>query len=102
MVNFYGELKKGFTGDNNVTTIPTSQNTWEKCEVIHLGFVCSGFKSNLYLHTMLKSLLFHRHNPLHLHIVVNKFSENVLRTLFDTWRIPKCMCIYKYYVFLLA
>ncbi|XP_065158374.1 xylosyl- and glucuronyltransferase LARGE2s-like [Atheta coriaria] len=89
MVNFYGELKKGFTGDNNVTTIPTSQNTWEKCEVIHLGFVCSGFKSNLYLHTMLKSLLFHRHNPLHLHIVVNKFSENVLRTLFDTWRIPK-------------
>jgi hypothetical protein len=60
-----------------------------KCEVIHIGFVCSGFKSNLYLHTLLKSLFFYRISPVHFHIIVNKVSERVLKTLFETWNLPQ-------------
>jgi glycosyltransferase-like protein LARGE len=61
----------------------------DKCEVIHIGFVCSGFKSNLYLHTLLKSLFFYRISPVHFHIIVNKVSERVLKTLFETWNLPQ-------------
>lgn len=60
----------------------------EKCEVIHVGLVCSGYKTVLFLHVMLKSIFFYRHNPIHFHIISNKVSENILRTLFDTWAVP--------------
>lgn len=60
----------------------------ERCEVIHVGLVCSGYKTVLFLHVMLKSIFFYRHNPVHFHIVSNKVSENILRTLFDTWAVP--------------
>lgn len=70
------------------------------CDVIHVGFVCSGYKSNLYLHTLLKSILFYRLNPIHFHLLVNKVSEKVLRTLFTTWNIPQSKCgAYYYYLF---
>nr|XP_008192494.1 PREDICTED: glycosyltransferase-like protein LARGE2 [Tribolium castaneum] len=61
----------------------------DKCETIHIGFVCSGYRSNLYLHTLLKSLFFYNINPIHFHIMVNKVSEKVLKTLFDTWNVPQ-------------
>lgn len=60
----------------------------EKCEVIHVGLVCSGYKTVLFLHVMLKSIFFYRHNPIHFHIISNTVSENTLRTLFDTWAVP--------------
>lgn len=60
-----------------------------RCEVIHIGVVCSGFKSNMYFHTMLKSIYFYRNNPLHFHIMVNKVSEKVLKILFETWAVPQ-------------
>lgn len=59
------------------------------CEVIHIGFVCSGYESNLYLHTLLKSIYFYRHNPIHFHIIVSQVSRKVLGTLFDTWNVPQ-------------
>lgn len=64
-------------------------NRSRRCEPMHVGFVCSGHKSNLYLMTLLKSILFHRNKPLHFHLIVNKFSDKVLRTLFETWDIPQ-------------
>lgn len=42
---------------------------------------------------MLKSIFFYRNNPLHFHIVVNRMSEKVLRTLFDTWALPQGLYI---------
>lgn len=66
-----------------------NQINLDKCEVVHLGIVCSGYKSTLHLMTMLKSIYFYRSNPLHIHIMVNKLSEKVLKTLFDTWDVPQ-------------
>lgn len=76
---------------NFVNTPSQPQQTKEnnRCEVIHIGLVCSGYKSNLYLHVMLKSIFFYRNNPIHFHIVVNGISEKVLKILFDTWAIPQ-------------
>lgn len=76
---------------SNVPTIVTIKNqiNLDKCEVVHLGIVCSGYKSTLHLMTMLKSIYFYRSNPLHIHIMVNKLSERVLKTLFDTWDVPQ-------------
>lgn len=63
----------------------------EQCEVIHIGSVCSGFSATLHFHTLLKSLYFYRVNPIHFHIITNKVSENILRTLFDSWDVPQGM-----------
>lgn len=65
-----------------------NENVSERCEVVHVGLVCSGYKTVLFLHVMLKSIFFYRHNPIHFHIISNKVSENILRTLFDTWAVP--------------
>lgn len=65
-----------------------NENKRKQCEVVHLGVVCSGYKSNLYFHTMLKSIYFHSNNPIHFHIMANKLSEKVLKTLFETWAVP--------------
>jgi glycosyltransferase-like protein LARGE len=56
--------------------------------VIHIGFVCAGYKSSRSVVTVLKSLLFYRKNPLHFHFVSDKDATVVLQTLFDTWHIP--------------
>lgn len=84
--------------NNNEATFPLYSNSTDddktdagnnkNCEVIHIGFVCTGHKPVLYLMTTLKSLFFYRTNPLHFHIMVNKFSNNTLQTLFDTWDVP--------------
>lgn len=73
--------------ENQVTNKTQSKSV--KCEVIHVGVVCSGFKSNLYFHTMLKSIYFYRNNPLHFHILVNRLSYKVLKTLIETWAVPQ-------------
>lgn len=72
-------------------TVENSQTnvTKQKCEVIHVGIVCSGQKSVLFFHVMLKSIYFYRNNPINFHIVVNKATENVLKTLFETWNVPQ-------------
>lgn len=83
------EVKETQVGEY-ITNIPNqdlSQNP--QCEVVHIGVVCSGYKSNLYFHTMLKSIYFNSNNPIQFHIMVNKFSEKVLKTLFDSWAVPQ-------------
>lgn len=66
----------------------SNESVNERCEVIHVGLVCSGYKTVLFLHVMLKSIFFYRHNPVHFHIISNKASENILKTLFETWAVP--------------
>ncbi|KAB0790557.1 hypothetical protein PPYR_15029 [Photinus pyralis] len=71
------------------STDDIDENKRKHCEVVHVGVVCSGYKSNLYFHTMLKSFYFHSNNPIHFHIMANKISKKVLKTLFDTWAVPQ-------------
>lgn len=65
------------------------ENDVEKCEIIHIGMVCAGYKSSRSVVTMLKSILFYRKHPLHFHFLVDNISERILKTLFETWDIPQ-------------
>lgn len=80
--------KDDFFG-NPYTTLRSVQPKIDRCETIHIGVVCSGFSASLYFHTLLKSIYFYRVNPLHFHVISNKISEKILRTLFDTWNVPQ-------------
>ncbi|KAF5287894.1 hypothetical protein FQA39_LY04068 [Lamprigera yunnana] len=81
------EIRNSVIGESRLNV--QSHSKQPQCEVVHVGVVCSGYKSNLYFHTVLKSIYFHSNNPFHFHIIVNKFSEKVLKTLFETWAVPK-------------
>ncbi len=62
--------------------VPTSK------EVLHIGLVVQSYSDCRYASLQVKSLLMHRHNPLHLHLLTNPRSAMILRTLIDTWHIP--------------
>ena len=56
-----------------------------KCEVIHISLVCAGYNSTRSVVTLIKSVLFYRHHPIHFHFVTDEPSKNILNTLFKTW-----------------
>lgn len=58
------------------------------CDIIHIAMVCAGFDSNRGLYVLLKSILFHRKDPIHLHLMVDKESQFILAKLFETSRFP--------------
>ncbi|XP_003746329.1 LARGE xylosyl- and glucuronyltransferase 2 [Galendromus occidentalis] len=60
-----------------------------KCQVIHVSIVCAGYNSTRSLVTLIKSVLFYRKNPLHLHLVTDSVAHSILSTLFKTWEIPQ-------------
>uniref|UniRef100_A0A8C5KVD8 LARGE xylosyl- and glucuronyltransferase 2 n=1 Tax=Jaculus jaculus TaxID=51337 RepID=A0A8C5KVD8_JACJA len=59
-----------------------------KCELLHVAIVCAGHNSSREAVTLVKSLLFYRKNPLHLHLVTDAVARNILETLFRTWMVP--------------
>ncbi|XP_045433806.1 LARGE xylosyl- and glucuronyltransferase 2 isoform X5 [Pipistrellus kuhlii] len=59
-----------------------------KCELLHVAIVCAGHKTSRDVITLVKSLLFYRKNPLHLHLVTDAVARNILETLFHTWMVP--------------
>nr|XP_027792334.1 LARGE xylosyl- and glucuronyltransferase 2 isoform X1 [Marmota flaviventris] len=59
-----------------------------KCELLHVAIVCAGHNSSREVITLVKSLLFYRKNPLHLHLVTDAVARNILETLFRTWMVP--------------
>ncbi|XP_060880668.1 xylosyl- and glucuronyltransferase LARGE1-like [Metopolophium dirhodum] len=65
------------------------KDTIDKCEVIEVGIVCAGYNSTRSVVTLIKSILFYRKNPLRFHFVVDVISRKILKTLFDTWKIPQ-------------
>ncbi|XP_060046089.1 xylosyl- and glucuronyltransferase LARGE1 isoform X1 [Erinaceus europaeus] len=60
----------------------------EKCETIHVAIVCAGYNASRDVVTLVKSVLFHRRNPLHFHLVADSIAEQILATLFQTWMVP--------------
>ncbi|XP_047371795.1 xylosyl- and glucuronyltransferase LARGE2 isoform X1 [Sciurus carolinensis] len=59
-----------------------------KCELLHVAIVCAGYNSSREVITLVKSMLFYRRNPLHLHLVTDTVARNILETLFRTWMVP--------------
>ncbi|CAK1542703.1 unnamed protein product [Leptosia nina] len=57
------------------------------CETVHIALVCMG-KCSRNITPMLKSLLHHRQNPLHFHVIVDNMSSHTIGTLFDSWDLP--------------
>nr|XP_033784341.1 LARGE xylosyl- and glucuronyltransferase 2 isoform X2 [Geotrypetes seraphini] len=64
------------------------QPTVPKCELIHVAIVCAGHDSSRDVVTLVKSILFHRKNPLHLHLITDAVAHHILKTLFQSWMVP--------------
>lgn len=58
------------------------------CEVIHLALVVSGHETIRRMVVVVKSILFHTHNPIHFHLLVDAQSKGILSTIFKTWQLP--------------
>uniref|UniRef100_A0A8C4M505 LARGE xylosyl- and glucuronyltransferase 2 n=1 Tax=Equus asinus TaxID=9793 RepID=A0A8C4M505_EQUAS len=59
-----------------------------KCELLHVAIVCAGHNSSRDVVTLVKSILFYRKNPLHLHLVTDAVARSILEMLFHTWMVP--------------
>ncbi|KAF6033547.1 GYLTL1B [Bugula neritina] len=69
--------------------------TVPQCEIIHICIVCAGYDASRHVTTVIKSILFYRHNTLHLHLVVDSISLPILNTLLESWEIPSVL--YSFY-----
>ncbi|XP_005752775.1 xylosyl- and glucuronyltransferase LARGE2s [Pundamilia nyererei] len=72
---------------NNHTGCPRSP-TVQKCELIHVACVCAGHNASRDVVTLVKSVLFHRRNPLHFHFITDTVANRILSSLFQSWMVP--------------
>uniref|UniRef100_H0X777 LARGE xylosyl- and glucuronyltransferase 2 n=1 Tax=Otolemur garnettii TaxID=30611 RepID=H0X777_OTOGA len=82
-----GDPRADRDGHNHSDCVPQPQLP-PRCERLHVAIVCAGHNSSRDLITLVKSILFYRKNPLHLHLVTNAVARNILETLFHTWMVP--------------
>ncbi|XP_047282302.1 xylosyl- and glucuronyltransferase LARGE2 isoform X9 [Homo sapiens] len=75
-------------GDHNRSDCGPQPPPPPKCELLHVAIVCAGHNSSRDVITLVKSMLFYRKNPLHLHLVTDAVARNILETLFHTWMVP--------------
>ena len=54
-----------------------------------MAIVCAGYSASRSVATLLKSLLFYRKNPIHLHVISDATARMILEHLFRTWEIPQ-------------
>ncbi|KAK7912699.1 hypothetical protein WMY93_012910 [Mugilogobius chulae] len=59
-----------------------------KCELIHVACVCAGHNASRDVVTLVKSVLFHRRNPLHFHFITDSVAQQILSALFQSWMVP--------------
>ncbi|KAG7482156.1 LARGE xylosyl-and glucuronyltransferase 2 [Solea senegalensis] len=62
--------------------------TVQKCELIHVACVCAGHNASRDVVTLVKSILFHRRNPLHFHFITDTVANRILSSLFQSWMVP--------------
>ncbi|XP_074723867.1 xylosyl- and glucuronyltransferase LARGE2 [Strix uralensis] len=72
---------------SNRTACP-KQRTVHKCELLHVAIVCAGHNASRDVVTLVKSILFHRKNPLHFHFITDSVAHQILQTLFQSWMVP--------------
>ena len=77
------------SADHASAMYTTQKSSVSKCEVIHMVSVCAGYNSTRSFVTLVKSLLFYRKNPLHLHLIIDSVAEKILSVLFRTWDVPR-------------
>uniref|UniRef100_A0A8C0ZP55 Glycosyltransferase-like protein LARGE2 n=1 Tax=Castor canadensis TaxID=51338 RepID=A0A8C0ZP55_CASCN len=82
-----GDPPAGHGGHNRSACAPQPPLP-PKCELLHVAIVCAGYNSSREVVTLVKSMLFYRKNPLHLHLVTDAMARNILGTLFRTWMVP--------------
>ncbi|XP_011930582.1 PREDICTED: glycosyltransferase-like protein LARGE2 isoform X2 [Cercocebus atys] len=75
-------------GDHNRSDCGPPPPRPSKCELLHVAIVCAGHNSSRDVITLVKSMLFYRKNPLHLHLVTDAVARNILEMLFHTWMVP--------------
>ena len=64
-----------------------SLNT-SRCDTVHVGFVAAGYNASRQVSTVIKTILFHRHSPIHFHFISDHPARHILRTLMETWQLP--------------
>nr|XP_042705149.1 LARGE xylosyl- and glucuronyltransferase 2 isoform X11 [Chrysemys picta bellii] len=72
---------------SNRTGCPKQQMV-QKCELLHVAIVCAGHNASRDVVTLVKSILFHRKNPLHFHLITDSVAQQILQTLFQSWMVP--------------
>ncbi|KAK2490287.1 hypothetical protein MC885_009898 [Smutsia gigantea] len=82
-----GDPPADHRGPNSSDCVPP-RPLLPKCELLHVAIVCAGHNSSREVVTLVKSMLFYRKNPLHLHLVADAVARNILETLFHTWMVP--------------
>ncbi|XP_044728692.1 LARGE xylosyl- and glucuronyltransferase 2-like [Chrysoperla carnea] len=81
--------KNVFPNGNNGERNLEHKNYKEHCEIIHVGLVCAGYNSSRIIVTLFKSILFHRRNPIHFHLMVDRKADKILKHLFNSWMLPE-------------
>uniref|UniRef100_H2L2Y0 LARGE xylosyl- and glucuronyltransferase 2 n=1 Tax=Oryzias latipes TaxID=8090 RepID=H2L2Y0_ORYLA len=56
--------------------------------LIHVACVCAGHNASRDVVTLVKSVLFHRRNPLHFHFITDTVANRILSSLFRSWMVP--------------
>ncbi|KAF2358193.1 Glycosyl transferase family 8 [Trinorchestia longiramus] len=82
------KMKARKVPDAWATPCKDKKDVVDKCKVLHLAIVCAGYNSSRLVVTLLKSVLFFRHNPLHFHFIVDDEARVVLHTLLTSWNVP--------------
>ncbi|PIK41698.1 putative glycosyltransferase-like protein LARGE1-like [Apostichopus japonicus] len=67
---------------------PNAEPSVPKCEVIHISIVCAGYNASREVVILIKSILFYRKNPLHIHFISDERAKHVLGHLFRSWDVP--------------
>ncbi|NXX22174.1 LARG2 glucuronyltransferase, partial [Podargus strigoides] len=75
-------------GEKSNRTACLKQRTVHKCELLHVAIVCAGHNASRDVVTLVKSILFHRKNPLHFHFITDSVAHQILQTLFQSWMVP--------------
>uniref|UniRef100_A0A3B4ADZ1 LARGE xylosyl- and glucuronyltransferase 1 n=1 Tax=Periophthalmus magnuspinnatus TaxID=409849 RepID=A0A3B4ADZ1_9GOBI len=79
--------KAGHRGGANSSDC-SQQPAVDKCETIHVAIVCAGYNASRDVVTLVKSVLFHRRNPLHFHFITDSIAQKILSSLFQSWMVP--------------
>ncbi|KAG8514031.1 LARGE xylosyl- and glucuronyltransferase 1 [Galemys pyrenaicus] len=73
---------------DSVFAYPSCRHFSHPQNTIHVAIVCAGYNASRDVVTLVKSVLFHRRNPLHFHLIADSIAEQILATLFQTWMVP--------------
>lgn len=76
--------------DHNIPgpVVKVTSSSSGNCDVIQVAIVCAGYNSSRSVVTLIKSILFHRKNPLHFHFISDSAAQSILETLFTSWDVP--------------